>query len=71
MSASSATDPVARTSSTWTNAVTIKAASEILTARKPRSLACRAVSALSAASWLWGRKISAIAARHREPLVCS
>ena len=66
VSASNATDPVAQITTTWTNAVTISAAKEIFTALRPRSLASSAVSMLSAASWLCGRKISAIARAARR-----
>ena len=41
----------------------MRATNEILTARMPRWSLSRAASIESAASWLWGRKISSTAPR--------
>ena len=69
VSASSATEPVSTTIASCTSAVTINATNDTFTAWMPRSLASSTLSIESAASWLWGRKISAKAPR--RPRVCS
>jgi hypothetical protein len=58
VSANKATEPVATITSTCSRAVMNSTPKEILSALIPLLLASSAVSTLSAASWLWGRKIS-------------
>ena len=67
VSASSATDPLPRTTSTCRSAVTPSATRLIFTARMPWLLASSAESTESTLSWLCGAKTVAIAPRQPVP----